>query len=257
MRPVTRESTSTGRPPWPKPARRKRILPTLVVVSSLAAAGPAPAGRIRSEADAVKPVSAYGKSKYAGELAAVRFADRVPMTIIRPPIVFGEGDPETFQMIRPIARFGIHLKPTFAQRRFSLIHADDLVEAMILAAQRGERVDPGDTTGESGRYFLSYDAHPTYAELGRMIGTALDRRRTWVVPTPEWLTWTVAAVAQCKVWLTGRPSIISLDKAREATAGDWTCSAEKARRELGFAPTVSAAERMRQTIAWYRAESWL
>ena len=38
------------------------------------------------------PVSNYGKSKLAGEAAARKFAGQLPITIIRPPIVFGFGD---------------------------------------------------------------------------------------------------------------------------------------------------------------------
>ena len=48
--------------------------PVLIVVSSLAAAGPCAAGQPRVEGDSPTPVSAYGRSKLAGELAAARHA---------------------------------------------------------------------------------------------------------------------------------------------------------------------------------------
>lgn len=66
--------------------------PVLVVVSSLAAAGPCTAGRPRIESDVPAPVSAYGRSKLAGELAAAGYAGGVPISIVRPPMVFGTGD---------------------------------------------------------------------------------------------------------------------------------------------------------------------
>ena len=66
--------------------------PVVVMISSLAAAGPSPEGRLRVETDPCCPVSHYGWSKRAAELAAEQFADRVPITVIRPPIVFGESD---------------------------------------------------------------------------------------------------------------------------------------------------------------------
>ena len=46
--------------------------PVLVVVSSLAAAGPCAVDRPRVESDVPTPVSAYGRSKLAAELAAGR-----------------------------------------------------------------------------------------------------------------------------------------------------------------------------------------
>src|SRR5204863_5200709 len=44
--------------------------PVVVLVSSLAAAGPSPLGRIRSEEDPSAPVSNYGRSKRAAEIVA-------------------------------------------------------------------------------------------------------------------------------------------------------------------------------------------
>ena len=50
---------------------------------------------------------------------------------------------------------------------------------------------------------------------------------------------------------------ISIDKAREATAGSWTCSNEKMKSELGFKPQASLDERMREAASWYREKQLL
>jgi hypothetical protein len=42
------------------------------------------------------------------------------------------------------------------------------------------------------------------------------------------------------------------DKLREAAAGDWACSPEKAKEELGFCPHTPLMDRLRQTAKWYR-----
>ncbi|HEY5139391.1 MAG TPA: NAD-dependent epimerase/dehydratase family protein, partial [Methylococcales bacterium] len=101
--------------------------PVFVVVSSLAAAGPCAVDRPRAESDLPTPVSAYGRSKLAAELAATKYAARVPISIVRPPIVFGDGDRAVLELFRPIARWGIHIVPGLRQRRFSLIHVTDVV----------------------------------------------------------------------------------------------------------------------------------
>ncbi len=117
--------------------------PVLVTVSSLAAAGPAPDDRLRTPDDPPAPVSHYGRSKRAGELAAEQFAARVPITIVRPPIVLGEADQYGLPMFRSIAWFGVHPVPGLGRRRYSVVHAADLARLLILAAERGSRLRPG------------------------------------------------------------------------------------------------------------------
>lgn len=158
--------------------------PVVVVVSSLAAAGPAPNGRARTETDPPVPVSSYGRSKLASEQVARKFAQRLPLTIVRPPIVYGAGDRELFQMFQPIAKLGIHPVPTLANHRYSLVHARDLVRSIVSAAQHGQRivctegvVDPQSNGQQAaqGTYFVAHGEQPTYVELGRLISAALDR----------------------------------------------------------------------------------
>src|SRR5207245_884716 len=71
---------------------RRTSPPTVVIVSSLAAAGPSRNGRPRTEEEPLRPVSNYGQSKRAGELEALARAGDLPITIVRPPIVMGAGD---------------------------------------------------------------------------------------------------------------------------------------------------------------------
>jgi nucleoside-diphosphate-sugar epimerase len=107
-----------------------------------------------------------------------------------------------------------------------------------------------------GCYFAACGEDPTYAELGRMIATALGRR-VRVVPTIRPLVWTIAGLAALWQWMVRQPGYFQPDKAREALAGSWACSAQAARDELGFTPAAPLAERLRQTAQWYRENGWL
>jgi nucleoside-diphosphate-sugar epimerase len=245
--------------------------PVVVWVSSLAAAGPAlpsegdprsPSdwvARLRSEADPPVQVSHYGRSKRAGEQAAEQFADRLPITIVRPPVVFGEADRQSLAMFRPVARLGVHVVPGLGRHRFSLIHVADLVNLLILAAERGTRLKPAGKNEAScqGYYFAACPEHPTYAQLGRMIGTALGRRRVVVLFTPPMVPWLVAAAAEAISRAYGRPFSFNFDKAREARAGSWLCSSQRAIDDLGFSVAAPLADRLRQTAQWYRENGWL
>jgi dihydroflavonol-4-reductase len=234
--------------------------PVLVQVSSVAAAGPACQERMRTEADRPIQVSHYGRSKRAGERAAERFADRVPVTVVRPPIVIGEGDRLGLEMFRMIGRFGLHLVPGLARYHYSIIHAADLVRLLLLAAERGTRLQAAGQDGQSrplGYYFAACDEHPAYADLGRMIGAALGRRRVLLIPTSRPVMWAVAAGTHLLMKILRQPLYFNLDKFEEAAAGSWLCSPQAAIEELGFRVDVPLCQRLRQTAEWYRREGWL
>lgn len=233
--------------------------PTLVVVSSLAAAGTSPEDAPRRESDPPAPVSKYGRSKLAGERAAAKWADRVPLTIVRPGIVIGDSDPLTLEMFRPIQRWNVHLLPTLANYRYSLIHSEELVGLLIAAAERGQRVE-ADSNGSletTGRYLAADDTQPTYVDLGRMIGKALNKGRIFVIRVPKPVSFVVVGALELIARIRQRPSIVNLDKIREGSAGNWTCCSQAAKQQLGFDPQISLEERLRQTAEWYRAAGWL
>ncbi len=230
--------------------------PTVVVVSSLAGAGPSPTGHLRSESEERAPVSNYGASKRAQELKAESFADRMPISIVRPPMVFGEGDPGMLAMFKPIARTGIHFVPGLTAKQFSLVHAVDLSQALRLVAESGARISKDSETG-TGIYFAASDEHPSYADLGRQIGKALGRRRTFVLYSPFFCTRVAACGAELISRARGQQQIFNLDKAREAAAGNWTCDPAKIQQQLGWKTSATLDDRLKQTAQWYQQNKWV
>jgi len=132
--------------------------PILIILSSLAAAGPNPDDQPRNEQDPDAPVSKYGRSKLAGERAARESSTRVPLTIVRAPIVFGEWDRDVFKMFW-LVKLGVHLIPVRPHQRYSLIHASDVANLLIHAAARGERAVA--ESAASGLYYAGYHEHLT------------------------------------------------------------------------------------------------
>jgi nucleoside-diphosphate-sugar epimerase len=78
-----------------------------------------------------------------------------------------------------------------------------------------------------------------------------------VLRTPEWLTWATAGLSEIAGRIRRRPLSFNWDKAREATAGSWTCSSDRAKRELGWSCAADLDARLSETIAWYREHGWL
>lgn len=241
-----------------KACAKQSVPPVLVMTSSLAAAGPSDAEHPRHETEAENPVSYYGKSKLQAEQVARHYADRVPITIARPGIVFGAHDAASFEMFKAIAKMGIHFSPGLQDNRFALIHAADLASALIRMAAKGTRLAPeSDGPTEQGVYFVADEVAPTYVELGRLMGAALGREHTWVLRMPMAAVWVVAACGELFGQLIGVPAKMGLDKAREASAGSWHCSTEALRRDTGFRVHAPLLTRLQETAEWYVENGWL
>lgn len=236
--------------------------PVLVLVSSLAAAGPSGTGA-RVESDPPLPVSGYGRSKLAGEVAAGAYAGVVPITIVRPCVVIGPRDRGVLEMIRPIARHGVHFVPEEGDRRLSIVGVADLVECLVLAATRGERLVPGESgaggvRGEVGRgvYFASAE-DLSHVEFGAAIARALGRNGARIVRLPGWSLRVIGRLGDVASRVRGSPGWVGSDKIGEVLAGSWVCSSEKARRQLGWSPAASEADYLRGAVEWYRDAGWL
>jgi len=226
--------------------------PALVVVSSLAAGGPSAPDRPRTEADGCAPVSIYGGVKLAAEHAALAWSDEVPITVARPPMVYGERDRATLPLFRSAAS-GFTLVPGRRGARVSAIHVDDLAGALVTLASTGERVAQGDA---SGRYYVAGPERPELHELGTLMGRAAGRGTVRVLHVPGWVVGCAAALSELNARLRDRPAPLNLDKWREIVAGSWICDTSKV-SALGWAPEKPLPARLEQTAAWYRDEGWI
>src|SRR5204863_6941414 len=104
--------------------------PRVVLVSSVAAAGPSRPGQPIDEGRPPAPVTDYGRSKLAGELI-VRTGE-VPWTIVRPPVVYGEWDRELLKIFK-MTRRGVAAVFRDGSQELSVIYAGDLAQALIAA----------------------------------------------------------------------------------------------------------------------------
>ncbi|MCG8450729.1 MAG: NAD-dependent epimerase/dehydratase family protein [Pirellulales bacterium] len=233
--------------------------PTVVYVSSLAAGGPSRRDTPRRESDDDQPISDYGRSKQAAERAAATFADEVPLSVVRPPIIFGGADRASLKIFRGVRTFRVHPVPGYRKFPVSLVHVTDLCDAMVRIAQQGERVclASGDSAQPGqGIYYVAAERTISYGELGKLVGQALGYRAI-ALPIPRAVFWVIGGAMEVVGQVRREPRMLNLDKIREAVAPGWVCSDEKLRRALGYQPAASLEQRFTETADWYREHGWL
>ncbi len=209
---------------------------------------------MRRETDAPNPISNYGRSKLAGEEALQRFADRVPISIVRPGVVFGERDEALWRVVNSLRFTRTHFVPGLRSGPLSCIYVGDLVRLMRLTAEHGRRLDRRDRG--QGVYHACHHEHPTYSQLGKIMAQGLNHRVTVLLHLPRPFAWTYGGIAELVGHTLGRPSVVNLDKIREALQASWACSNHAACRELNFEPGGSLDEQLKRTARSYLNPQW-
>ncbi|MCA8964160.1 MAG: NAD-dependent epimerase/dehydratase family protein [Planctomycetes bacterium] len=201
----------------------------VVHVSSLAAAGPSvDGGGSAASPDRCRPISAYGSSKLRGEMELLRAG--LAHTILRPPVVYGPGDGAT-RLLFQQATAPLVVVPRRAAP-ISVIHADDVVAALLAAIERrvAGAVLPLDGPERTDTHAFS-----------RAIAEACGRRAR-LVPVPIALAACAAVASDLVARLRRRPSYFNRDKVREIGAPGWVADGEPVRAALGFAPRIGLSE---------------
>lgn len=218
----------------------------LVYLSSLAAAGPAIDGRPVDATDTPRPLTAYGRSKLAGERVCLELDGAVEVVVLRPPAVYGPRDREMLRLFRLAAR-GIFPVPTGPERPTQLIHVTDLARAILAAGQ---------TPGLRGIHHAAESRAYGWAEVAGLFERALGRR-VRRLPIPHAVMHVAGALSEAGASISGRPTLFNRDKVRELLAPGWLCETESLRRATGFEARIALAEGLARTARWYRERGWI
>ncbi len=226
---------------------QERGIRRLVLVSSLAAAGPSEPGRPRVEKDVPHPLSFYGITKRKGEEVALAYTRRFDVIILRPGGVYGPRDRDVFEYFKMV-RSGLVPVHGDGRQEMSFVHVADLVQALVLAAS---------IPRAAGKIFFISDGRPaTWMEFLERVGEAMGKRYALLrVPIP--VVGLIATVADGVARFRRKPGILNRDKVKEARCKAWTCDIEAARKILGYKPRFDLASGVADAVAWYRKNEWL
>jgi len=199
-----------------KPPRR------FVLISTVAVYGCERGERI-DEGQVLAGETPYAKSKIRAERAVREWCTvrEVPYLILRLPLVVGEGAPGNLGAISRMIRRGRYVRIGQNPARKSMVLARD-VAALLAQPPQG-----------SGTYNLTDGVHPSFQELEQAIAAAHGRKLRLQLP-PGLLRRGARVGDQLRDWKLPFPLYSErLDKMMATL----TFSDDKARRELGWAPT--------------------
>jgi len=220
-----------------------------VHVSSLAAVGPSADGTPVHENAEPHPVTHYGKSKLEAERAVLAEAAKLPVTVIRPPLIYGPRDRETLAFFSSIKN-GVLPMMGDGGNTLSVIYGEDCAEAIALAA-----TTPSAPSGRA--YFVDDGDVLVWREALKEVEAAMGKRAFVRVGLPMGVIKLAAAATQAWGKVTNTAQMLTLDKVNELSQRHWVCSGEGARRDLGWTPKTNWAKGTRLAVAWYRSEHWL
>ncbi len=187
----------------------------------------------------------YSKSKVEAERIVwdAHRQGRIEVTVVRPAWIYGERDRTTIGRLVEMIRSGKARILGKGDNRLNVVYAGNVAECCILAADAPQAV------GQA--YNCSNDGVITQQEYFDLWARALDAPPVRV-HVPYRLAYFAGFVLECighltrqkkppmitryAVWLMGRRSYFSADKAR---------------RELGWTPSVSYEQGVPRTIQWY------
>jgi len=220
-------------------ARTKRF----IHISSLAVAGP---GENVDETTPCTPISLYGRSKREGEEAVWERRGRIPVTVIRPPVVYGPRDFGLFDLYLTVSK---GLKPEIGgPKRISIVHVRDLVEGIVRAAEA--------PAGANEVFYLANEATVEISQVMGIVERSLGKRAL-KVGIPDRVVRFLGAVVEDAASLVGKRSMFGRDKALEMTQKAWCCSPAKAARLLDWRARVPLDQGMKETVTWYREQALL
>jgi len=216
----------------------------VVLVSSQAAGGPSVDGRPVKASDAPRPVSAYGRSKLAGEEALRRAG--VPFTILRPCAVYGPRETAIRDLFVAASK-GVVPVLAGGKPRIHMVYGPDVAAAVKGALDRG------------GRSETFYVAHPEVLDYGSIAETLarLPSRRPFRLPIPGAVIRGAGHIVGALSAFAKGPPVFNSEKAGEMLEDAWLCDASDAQVALGQPFRTDFATGSRRTWEWYLERGWL
>jgi dihydroflavonol-4-reductase len=222
-------------------------LKRFVLISSQAAVGPSPSPEPIDEEFPCHPVTRYGRSKLKGEEVVRSFMSRIPVSIIRPPVVYGPGDQDVLKLFKAI-KLGLNVMIGRVDQLVSLVYAEDLAAGIVKATFVPQ------TAGKT--YFLGEETPHRWSEIARVSGSIMNKRYL-TLRLPYFLVYGLSWFFEAFAAISNKNTIINPDKMNEIKQPYWVISSNRARTDFSFQTQYNLQAGLEKTIGWYRKNEWL
>ncbi len=218
---------------------------SFVLISSLAAHGPAALDRPATENDPCNPVTGYGRSKVAAEELVLHPSHPFRTTVLRPPALYGPRDRGFLPLVK-IALRGWDVRFKGPLQGLSLVHGRDAARAAVALLKNAPA---------EGVFFVDDgQAGYTLSGLADALGTACQRKiRT--VSIPLGLLKFLAALL--RPLTSGGISVLRRDRIQDLEVVGWACDGSRLRQVTGFNAEYDAARGLADALKFYREQQWL
>ena len=172
--------------------------------------------------------------------------DRIPVTVVRPPVVYGPRDFGLFDLYRMVAR---GFRPEIGGRKvISIIHVRDLVDGIVRAGEA--------PAGAGEIFYLANEAAVEVSAVLGLIERALGKKALRVA-IPDRVVRFLGAVVEGGSRLAGKRILFGRDKALEMTQKAWVCLPAKAAKVLGWRARIPFPAGLEEAVRWYQDERLL
>jgi len=218
-----------------------------VHVSSLAVCGPNPDNRPLTEDYIPRPMTSYARTKREAEKEVLKFRDKIPVVIVRPPAIYGPRDTEVFIYFKTF-KSGLNSIIGFNDKYLSLIHVKDLVQGIYLAGVKETK------SGEI--FFITSDDAYNWDDVGRVTSRIMNKKAV-KLRIPHFVVYTVGGIMEVMYKFSNSVPTLNIEKCFDITRDGWFASNQKAKDKLGFQPEFSLEEGFKDTYEWYKKEGWI
>lgn len=216
-----------------------------IFISSQAVMGQSKGLTPKKEEEPLEPITHYGLSKRNAERILTN--TRIPFTILRPSSVYGEGDKDFLEIFRLTKYF---ISPVLGIRKkyVSMIYVNDLIEIIsnivLNESTYGKTIAVSD-----GKAYSTL-------EIVNEIRNTVNKRAIRIY-IPDIILLIIAALNNFLMQLTGKITIVNLQKYKELTGRYWICSNQKLMNILPNTKFTPLPDAMKKTAEWYRKVGWL
>ncbi len=217
-----------------------------IFFSNLNAAGPSLSKNFRDEEDIPKPVSHFGRSKLLGEEEVFKAKEYFNVLILRTTLLYGQRDLNLLNLFKAV-KMGFFVVFGDDDKIINLCHIDDLTAAVSLTLRKD--LPSGEIINIGGENYPIYEIKDSFSKVLKKSLRTIRLGKGILIP--------LSYMAELTGRLFHKPLVLNIDRVKDLSQNNWGVCIDKARKMLGYNPSVSLVDGLQRTYEWYVQKGYL